>query len=702
MIEEKMLEILKKQKGLFISIRDIVDLSNEDHQDVYNCLRDLEESGQILSRDGSYTFLNEEYAAGTIYTNSRGDKYIYDKNNYRIFVEPYHGLKEYDFVILNVGIGRRSGEVEKIVKRGEECALFEVVNENGVKSFKAIGHDINVNFEGNPQLVDGDLIFLKISTDPKEGLYDAEFHSIVAHRDDPDIDIKKIALSHNIQLNFSNEVMEELKQIPSDIKNENLDDRVDLRDEKIFTIDGEDTKDIDDAISIKELANGNYELGVHIADVSHYVQPGTELFKEAYQRGTSVYLADSVIPMLPHQLSNGICSLMPNEDRLTLSCVMEVDKQANVINHKIFKSVINSKNKMTYEDVNHMLINRELLEGYEDFEEEILLANELSEFISKRSYSNGKLNFDSNEAKIIYDENGNVNEIVKREQKSAELIIENFMVLTNEVIAKAFGQKGVFPFVYRVHNKPSDFLIDKVIEQIEGQGHILKSIHIRNTNKLYQALLSEVKLNKDFPLCSTYILRSMPPAKYSPENDGHFGLASKYYTHFTSPIRRLSDLIVHILAKKYLSEKVTRKDAKNIETKLYAACEQASRKEREANRAEMDVFKLMCIKYIEHNLNEVYSAIIMDVAEDVIGLRTDNLIRGNIPSHNLPYDRKFNGHALKSKNSSFYVRPGDLVEVKVSDWSKENLEINFQLEKIKEKVKVKKRKHRRQRKKTKR
>ncbi len=686
-LERLIMDILRKQKGKTLSVRDIVDLSNYDNLEVCEALSRLELEGKILAGNDTYKVMPSDYRVGKMYTNSRGDKYVITTLGEKIFINcQFCGVKEYDTVVIEVS-GSRQGEVKKIVSRDNEKALFEVIGDGDSKSYKPIGNSIKLNLLGGEQLVDGDIIYVSVGTNHEDGVFDGYLDSVVGHRDDPGIEIKQIALSHNIDINFSSEAIEELANIPSDTDGEDLSRRVDLRDHKIFTIDGADTKDIDDAISIDRLPNGNFLLGVHIADVSHYIKDDSQLFKDAYQRATSVYLANSVIPMIPHQLSNGICSLNPDVDRLALSCVMELDNKCNIVNYDIFKSIIRSKKKMTYDDVNAIIANEGVPEGYDDFFEEIMLAKYLSKMLTKRAINRGKLDFDSNEAKVFFDDDNHICTIKKREQKAAETIIENFMTCTNEVIAFEFGQKQHIPFVFRVHEEPKDRSVDKVIGNIEALGHKLKSLNIADVNKLYQVLLSQCALCKDYPVTSTYILRSMPKAKYSTENLGHFGLGSENYTHFTSPIRRLPDLLIHMVISKSLEHDLDPKSYRQIESFLNKAAYHASQKEREADRAEADVFKLMCINYINEHPDEIYDAYIIDVDDDGMDIKTDNLICGRINIDSLPMDTYYNGRSLKSKEFKLDLAVADKIKVKAKNTSKENLNIDFELQAIKEKAK---------------
>lgn len=692
-INSLLLQILKHQNYRAISIGDIVDLSNSPAQEVSKALEDMERSGQVLGVEGKFKLFPDECQIGQIMTNSRGDAYITQRSGEKVFLnDDLCGIKEYDTVVVDLANPRRA-KLVKILDRDCERALFEVIDDGEYRRYKGINNNNNITLsldESADKLVDGQLFLANVGLEHEDGVYKGQLYSIVGHRNDPDIRIKEIALSHNIDINFSEEAIDELKDIPSNIEGEDLSRRRDLRDKKIFTIDGDDTKDIDDALSIEILDNGNYKLGVHIADVSHYLKRDSALFKDASQRGTSVYLADSVIPMIPHELSSGICSLKPGDDRLCLSCEMEINPRGHVVNYDIFKSVIQSKKKMTYNEVNQIIAGEDI-ESYDDYLDELLIADELAEILKRNNHDNGKLDFEVGEASLGFNENGLVSRISKKDKAEAECMIEAFMTLTNEVIAEEFGVREGIPFVYRTHDVPDEQDIEKVIWKIERHGHQLRSLNIDNfdiydANTLYQTLIEECSLYKDFPVSSTHILSSLPKAKYSVKNSGHFGIAAENYTHFTAPIRRLPDLVVHHLISDYLDGKITRRNYEEIRAKLSDICYHASKKEREAGRAEIDVFKLKCIEYIKEHPDEEYTAYVATIDEGGIEVKTDNLISGVIDINSLPEDSHCNSYSLSSRSAKLEIGLGDELLVKVDNYSESDLSIEFKLVKPLDKV----------------
>lgn len=382
--------------------------------------------------------------------------------------------------------------------------------------------------------------------------YNAEVLTIIGHKNDPGIDILSIVYKYGIEVEFNDEVKNELNAIPDSVSEEETKNRVDLRNEIIFTIDGDDTKDIDDAISIEKLENGNYKLGVHIADVSYYVKEKTALYETAMERGTSVYLADRVIPMLPHKLSNGICSLNPNVDRLAISCIMEIDNNGKLISHDIFESVIKSRIQMTYKKVNKVLEENIIPEGYEEFADKLRLMQELADILRKMKIKRGYIDFDIDESKIIVDDTGKAIDVTLRNRGTGEKLIEDFMIMANETVAEHIAAYEFLPFIYRIHGEPSEEKITQFISYVSACGYKLTGKFKDIKPSDMQNILSQLKDTKEFSIFSDLLLRCMQKAVYDTNNIGHFGLGSRCYTHFTSPIRRFPDTTVHRLLRKYL------------------------------------------------------------------------------------------------------------------------------------------------------
>ena len=477
-------------------------------------------------------------------------------------------------------------------------------------------------------------------------------------------------LNNNIQVN---------ENMETTVSKEDIINRKDLRNEIIFTIDGDDTKDIDDAVSINKDGD-NYILGVHIADVSHYVKEGTPLFDSAYEKGTSSYLADTVLPMLPHELSNGICSLNEGVDRLTISCEMTINKQGKVLDHDIFLSVINSKKKMTYKNVNMILKENIIPNSYEPFVDKLKLMQELANILRKEKINRGYIDFDLDEAKIIQDENGNAVHIIKRTQDVGEKIIEDFMIIANETIATHVFNMDL-PFVYRIHGKPNPEKIEDFLNFVKLLGYKIDISTVDLTPKKMQDILEILHDKKEFEILSDLLLRSMKKAIYSSNNIGHFGLASKIYTHFTSPIRRFPDLMVHTLLHKYLFEnKINMETIRYYENYLPDACEHASKKEVDAQEAEREVLDMKMAEYMENYIGQIYEGIISGVTNFGLFIKLPNLIEGLVHISSLKgfYNYVPELLSLVCDNKIKYSL-GQTVKVKVTGASKENSTIDFEI-----------------------
>ena len=474
--------------------------------------------------------------------------------------------------------------------------------------------------------------------------------------------------------------MEETNNLPISVNEEEMVGRRDLRDKEIFTIDGDDTKDIDDAISIDILENGNYKLGVHIADVSYYVRENTHIDEEAYDRGTSVYLADRVIPMLPHKLSNGICSLNPNEDRLAMSCEMEIDNKGNVVSYDIFESVINSKKQMTYNNVNKIFDENIIPEGYEKFTDSLLKMKDLAAILRKNKIERGYIDFDIDESKIIVDEKGEAIDVVLRDRGTGQRLIEDFMIAANETVATCIYFMDL-PFVYRIHGKPNEEKINSFIKFIGLLGYKIKGKYEEVTPKDMQKILEQLKEKKEFHLLSTLLLRSMQKAIYDTNNIGHFGLASKCYTHFTSPIRRYPDTTVHRLIRTYLfDKKINPETVDYYEHKLPFLTEHSSTKERDAIECERQVDDLKKAEYMMKHIGERYTGMISSVTNFGFFVELPNLVEGLVKVSDLTDDKYIfdeTTFSLRGVNNKRGYRLGDKVNVIVKDANKLTRTIDF-------------------------
>lgn len=505
---------------------------------------------------------------------------------------------------------------------------------------------------------------------------------IIGHKYDPGIDILSVLLEHDIEPTFPNAVMHEVKKVKEEITQSEIEGRVDLRNQMIITIDGDDSKDLDDAISIEKIDQG-YRLGVHIADVSHYVQENTALDKEAYERATSVYVVDRVVPMLPHALSNGICSLHPKVDRLTLSCIMDIDTKGDIVSYKIAPSVISSFEQMTYNNVNLILKgSKKEKQKYEHLQDMIKSMHELSLIIRKKRKASGNIDFDTKESKILVDRKGKVKDIVLRERGEAERIIEDFMISANECVASHVKYLDV-PSIYRVHETPEA----KKMREFAGIATSLGFPYKGDIHKVFpkqlQQMLEKAKDSPSFQVLSTYMLRSMRKARYDVNCLGHFGLALDEYTHFTSPIRRYPDLIVHRMLRRYYFSTVS--DVKTIERDvewIEEAAVHTSKKERNAVEAERDVEDMKKCEYMEKYIGCKYDGVISSITKFGMFVELANTVEGLVHITNMKddyYRYDDNSKALIGETSGKIYKMGQPIKVKVIDASRFKKQIDFEI-----------------------
>lgn len=505
---------------------------------------------------------------------------------------------------------------------------------------------------------------------------------ILGHKYDPGIDILSILLEHDIEPTFPKGVMQEVNKIEESINEKDKENRLDLTNETIITIDGDDSKDLDDAIHVKKI-DGGFQLGVHIADVSHYVKAGSAIDKEAYKRSTSVYVVDRVVPMLPHALSNGICSLNPKVERLTLSCIMDIDYRGNIFNYQIAPSFIKTRERMTYNNVNKMLSHDEkMCKRYEHILDMVDLMQELSLIIRKKRHDSGNIDFDTKESKILVDKKGKVKDIVLRERGESEQIIEDFMITANECVA-AHVKYMELPSIYRVHEVPEAKKMRDFSNIATSLGFKFKG-DVNNVHpKQLQQMLEKASDHPSFSVLSTYMLRSMRKARYDVNCLGHFGLALNEYTHFTSPIRRYPDLIVHRMLRKYFFNAVS--DVQEIDKDIHwieEAASHTSKQERNAIEAERDVEDMKKCEYMEKYIGAKYNGIISSVTKFGLFVELENTVEGLVHITNMKddyYHYDDNSKALIGENTAKRYRMGQAVRVKVIDASKFKKQIDFEI-----------------------
>lgn len=694
-MKEIILDKLRDNTSLTImELNDLLGLTTiDEYKSLQNTLDEMVSDGILYYSDKKKKYLlleNSHLVKGTLSLNEKGFGFIIiNKDTKDVYVNEknINGAQDGDLVLfeyLNKDKERPEGRIIKTIKRNYEPLVGEVILVDGEYFVKPDrkGANIYIPRDNLNGAVEGHKV---VVTPLKEGNRVGKIAKIIGHKNDVGVDILSFVYEYNFSPSFPDEVVEELDDIPSYLTEEEINKelssgRRDLRSEEIFTIDGSDTKDIDDAISLSKLDDGKYKLGVHIADVSYYVKEGTKLDDEAYFRGTSVYLVDRVLPMLPHKLSNGICSLNENEDRFAFSCVMIIDDKGDIGHYEIFKSIIRSRKKMTYEEVNKILEENTTSEDYKPFEKTLLLMNELSKILRKKMIRRGYIEFESTEAKIKVDENCHPTHIESRVQRSGEELIENFMIAANETVASSIYYKNL-PGIYRVHDKPDEKRLGEFMKFLSLHGYVVNGKNKIDNPKDLQHILSQLEEVPEVRVLHDMAIRSQAKAVYSDINIGHFGLGSKCYSHFTSPIRRYPDLILHRLLKDYnynYSDRIIseRKEELPIE------CEHCSIREQEAQNCERDVDKMKKAEYMMDHIGEVYDGIISGVVEFGFFVELENTIEGLVKAESIKGDYYVFDNdlmALIGKKSKKKYSFGDKVKVKVTRADKDRSEIDFEI-----------------------
>lgn len=671
----------------------------EEFKQLVKLLNELEGEGEIVRTRSNRYGLPERMnlVKGTIQGNAKGFAFLIpedpDEQDIYIAENDLNGAMNRDKVLVRINHGttgpRLEGEVIRIISREtkEAVGTFQDYGSYGFVETdeKRMSHDIFIPKEAFNGAAEGHKVVVRITKYP-EGRRNAEGEviEILGHKNDPGVDILSIIRKFELPESFSDEVMHEAEATPDQITEEEMTQRRDLREETIVTIDGEDAKDLDDAISLTRNEKGNFVLGVHIADVSYYVKENSALDREAYRRGTSVYLVDRVIPMIPHRLSNGICSLNPKADRLTLSCLMEITPNGEIVHHEIFPSVIRSTERMTYTNV-RKIVEREDEDVVAQYEPLVPLFDSMKELaliLRKRRMDRGAIDFDFDEAKILVNEDGKPADIVLRDRSIAERIIEEFMLAANETVAEHIHWLDV-PFIYRIHEDPNPEKLQAFLEFITNFGYLVRgkanTVHPRSL----QYLLSQIKDTPEERIISTVMLRSMKQAKYAPESLGHFGLAAEFYTHFTSPIRRYPDLIVHRLIRKYLFEgDLSELTQHHWSEKLPEIAQHTSNRERLAVDAERETDDLKKAEYMLDKIGEEFEGVISGVTSFGMFVELDNTIEGLVHVSYLTddyYHYHEKQYAMIGERTGKIYRLGDTVKIKVMKVNVDERSIDFEI-----------------------
>lgn len=678
--KEKILQLLSKDSLVYSGLNNLFcfmeNALDEKLEVIKKNFFDLVNNGDLFEiKKGKYiTIPSHGYAKGRFLGNAKGFGFCQlgtVKGEHDIFIPGNKtcGAIDGDMVIVKIGFdGHEGSEGEVAYVYKSVPHLVGVVTKIGTTFFLEPDNQ-NIPFKirllpSNIKFNKNDRVVIDVRRNPKH--LSGVVIEVLGHRDD----IKSLELGiireHELFETFPQNVIEESEKLPSSVLPQQKKGRLDLTHEQIFTIDGLDAKDLDDAISIKRTKDG-YELGVHIADVGEYVPQGCAIDEEAFNRATSVYFPTSVLPMLPVKLSNGICSLNENVERLTLSCIMQVNKQGQVTSHKICESVIKSVGRLNYEQVYKVLSGKPADAKTENVKQSLYIMYELSQILQKNRANLGSIDFDISECEFVFDEQGMAIGVKKRERNDAHRLIEDFMVLANETVAKDFCERKI-PFVYRVHEASRKQKVESVVDFIKGLGVRVPQIPENITPDYYQKLIKLTE-NKDYSeIVNKILLRSMQKARYSNQNLGHFGLALTYYCHFTSPIRRYPDLTIHRIIKEALHNNLTEERKEELNTFTFQSSEQSSIQERNADKAERDVDDLWKAFLMKDHIGEEFEGIITSVTDYGVYVELDNSVEGLIRIEDLPKDSYlFFEKQLKLKGQRFTFKIGDKIKILVQN-----------------------------------
>lgn len=671
MNSENILNFFKKQDGKEISADDILKFfeipktNKLEMSELEIILQKLITDDQLVliknsknsktSKKSKYIFAESiGIFRGKIETTMKGFGFLICENKEikDIFVSQknLNGAMNGDVVLVQILKNSKSekkaeGIVTKIIKRASTIIVGTFMKSEKfgfvVADDKKIKKDIFITNSKNLGAEDGYKVVAEITKwATTEKNPEGKIIEILGKKNDKGVDILSIIKKHNLNDKFDSKVVEEAENIKNFVSDDEIEKRLDLRNEIIVTIDGEDAKDLDDAVSIVKLKNGNYKLGVHIADVSHYVKENSDIDKEAFARATSVYLLNKVVPMLPERLSNGICSLNPKENRLTLSCIMEVDKHGKVVDHKICETVIKTTERMTYTTVSDLLEQKASLEieqKYTGLLDTFKTMEELSILLTKKREKRGAIDFNFSDHKIILDSNGKPVDIKMQERRIANKIIEEFMILANETVAEHVFWLDI-PFVYRIHEIPSEEKIENFNKFIYNLGHHIKGDLKEVHPKALQELLKKTTGTLEEHIIHKLMLRSLRQARYSPINEGHFGLASDYYSHFTSPIRRYPDLIIHRIIKQILNNEITPARRIKLKSIVEKTSTQSSEMERIAEKAERDLDDLKMAEYMADKIGQVFEGTISSILAFGMFIELENTVEGLVKVENMDGD----------------------------------------------------------------
>lgn len=683
MLRELLLDIIDRPMTIK-ELQAMSSLSTVDFVELVKALNELEDLGYLVIVDDKYDLAeNQDVFTGKLLINKKGNGFVDVEGLEEDIFIPRRDLNHamhLDIVLARIVHNpydlRPEGKIVRVIERNTR-SIVGTFKDGKVYPDQSVYKPVKV--VETLGAVNNHKVVVEI-TDYYNNVLRGDITKIIGHKNDPGMDILSIVYQHDFDPEYPAEVMEQVANLPVEITEEDLKGRVNLRDELTVTIDPADAKDLDDAVSLVKVGE-NFKLTVSIADISYYVEEGSPLDLEAYKRSTSVYLVDRVVPMIPHKLSNLVCSLNPNLDRLVISCEMLIDNNGNVIEHQIYPAVINTNYRLAYSEANDILNNdKEKQTEYAEIVHVLFTMNKLAKVLNNKRMKRGAINFETDEVKILVDENSKPLEVKLKERFDAEKLIEEFMLIANETVAEHFHWLE-YPFIYRVHDEPNQSKLSSLIKLTRMMGYQIKGTQNGVHPQTLQALLAEVKGKPAERAINTLMLRSMAKAVYSERSTGHYGLASDYYTHFTSPIRRYPDLIVHRLIRKYLfEEKIDKKTIKHYQSIMSDIAIHTSEKERDAVQAERDVQSMKTAEYMEQFVGDVFNGVVSSITSFGLFVELPNGIEGLVHVNDMRDDRYIfvpERFIMVGKRSKKVYTIGDQVKVKCINASKDDAKIDF-------------------------
>ncbi len=683
-MEKEIKQLIKKYPMRFKKLKRYFKCyTKEEKEALRNTLEEMCVNGDIYFDGCTYTSMPKNYIVVRVEEMKKNKKtpfkacFVLDSGKViPIMEDDLNGSLIGDKVILNL----KERRVVSVLKREQSVVFCEVIEKDGIKELKplrVLGADnlyMRISSKSMKKLVIGDIITVNLSTIKSDDIYEADFLSKVGNRRDTSLALKVIAAKHGFYEEYKSDALKELKNIPENVTESDLLDRVDLRNKNIFTIDGVHTKDMDDAVGLTTLEDGNYELIVSIADVAYYIKRNSHLYKEALKRGTSLYMVDTVIPMLPPAISNGICSLNEGVDRLTLSCIIKITPGGKVLSYDVVKSVINSKKKMNYEAVLKVL-NGESVTGYDEFRKTLLKMNKLALKLKQKrdliSFASGDIAYTFNDDKEIID-------FKKEPSTMATNIIERFMILANHLVSM-YSTFLSLPTPYRVHEKPTIDSLETLYQKLKLLSFEIEDCLVNNNYETLKNILAKYQDKPEYNYLSNLILRTMKRAKYSSYNIGHYALKERYYSHFTSPIRRLPDLLLHYQIHSILDNTYPENVIK--EDKMEELCYHASFMEREADMAEKEADEYVIINYMASHLDRFYTGYVEDITESNVTIRTKEGIKGYVSLLGLDSLTKDLKNGTLKSGEHLILKVGDTCLIKALQVNVLSGEIEFIIEK---------------------